>query len=450
MNRPAAQLEARPRQAAIATPRLQQAVRLLQLSSLDYVHEVRGLLAENPFLEEEIEEEEEREPTDWVPGDPMLRARQGSGDDIGAEDLAAADPTLKDHLRLQIVGMPLSPRDAVLVATICEALDDDGYLRLDLNDLDAVTPVTPAPSAAEWQVALKLVQSLDPAGVGARSVQECLLLQLPRIEDADDRALARVVITDHLERLAGRHYPAIARDLGCDVAAVERACARVCRLDPRPGWRHGPIGTRYITPDVIATRSGRGWRARLNPAIVPRVRMNEGVARMFAHHRNGGHAELGRRLQEAQWTLRNVQQRFQTIVAVAESVLQRQHAFLEHGALAMRPLALREVAEDVGVHESTVCRVTNNKFIATPSGVFELKYFFSRAIPVDADRECSATAVRGVIAELVAAEDPGAPLSDVQLAARLARQGIRVARRTVTKYRQQLKLPPADARRRTD
>jgi len=274
-----------------------------------------------------------------------------------------------------------------------------------------------------------------------------LLLQLPRIADPDDRALAKAVIEGHIERLAQHHTPAIARALGCDAERIDGICERIRRFDPRPGWRHGAVGAQYITPDVIVSRQGRGWQARLNPAIIPRVRMNQTYAEMFQRHRDSRHGELGRHLQEAHWTMRNVEQRFSTILSVAQAVLKRQEAFLEHGPLAMRPLGLREVADEVGVHESTVSRVTNNKYMATPTGVFELKFFFSRAIATPAGGSCSATAIRGVISELIAQEDREAPWSDVQLAARLARQGLTVARRTVTKYRQQLKIPPAEARR---
>jgi RNA polymerase sigma-54 factor len=205
----------------------------------------------------------------------------------------------------------------------------------------------------------------------------------------------------------------------------------------------------YVTPDVIVRKVRGQWTAVLNEAIVPKVRLNRGYAEMFKQHRNAEHAELGAHLQEARWTVRNVEQRFSTILAVAQAILKRQHRFLAYGAMAMKPLALREIAQEVGVHESTVSRVTNNKYMATPCGVYELKYFFSRGLATASGGECSPTAIRGLIQEIIAAESPAHPLSDVEIARQLTMQGLQVARRTVTKYRQLMKIEPAERRRVT-
>jgi len=226
-------------------------------------------------------------------------------------------------------------------------------------------------------------------------------------------------------------------------------CERVRHMDPRPGWRYGSADIHYVTPDVIVKKGQDGkWIAVLNPAVVPRVRLNQVYADLFKRHRESRHSELAAHLQEARWTVRNVEQRFSTILSVAQAILRRQQHFLAFGPLAMKPLGLREIAEEVGLHESTVSRVTNNKYMATPAGVFELKYFFSRAMPTQSGGTCSATAIRGLIKDMIEAEDGSRPLSDVDIARQLARQGLTVARRTVTKYRQLLKLPSVEQRRR--
>jgi len=291
------------------------------------------------------------------------------------------------------------------------------------------------------------VQSFEPLGVGARSVAECLLLQLQRLAP-EHRELAECILNEHLERLAQHDTAGIAKLTHRDPDDVEHACRAIRRLDPHPGWRYDRSEIHFATPDVIARKVRGQWVVQLNPAVVPKVRLNHTYAELFQRHRDGKHAELASHLQEARWAIRNVEQRFSTILSVARAILRRQYRFLDYGAFAMKPMGLREIAEEVGVHESTVCRVTNNKYMATPAGVFELKHFFSRAMPMASGGACSATAIRGVMQELIAAEDPACPLSDVDIAQRLSRQGLTVARRTVTKYRQQLKLPPVERRRR--
>jgi RNA polymerase sigma-54 factor len=231
------------------------------------------------------------------------------------------------------------------------------------------------------------------------------------------------------------------------VEEVEAVCARIRRLDPRPGWRYGAANIQYLTPDVIVRKVRGQWTAMLNEAVVPRVRLNRSYAEMFRRHRGAEHAALGAHLQEARWTVRNVEQRFSTILAVAQAILKRQHRFLAYGAMAMKPLALREIAQEVGVHESTVSRVTNNKFMTTPLGVFELKYFFSRALTTESGKTCSGTALRSLIKDMIEAEKPDNPLSDADIARLLAKQGVRLARRTVTKYRQLLRIDPIERRR---
>jgi RNA polymerase sigma-54 factor len=279
-------------------------------------------------------------------------------------------------------------------------------------------------------------------------VAECLLLQMPAIDCPDMRRLAGAVIRKHLKLLAARDVAGLARQLGESPARMEAVCDSIRRLDPRPGWRMGSSQVNYVVPDVVAKKIRGVWTVQLNPAVVPRVRLNQVYAQLFQRHRTAQNAELGVHLQEARWTMRNVEQRFSTILDVAEAIVKRQKNFLEFGAMAMKPLGLREIAEEVGIHESTVSRVTNNKYLATPIGVFELKYFFSRVMVTANGGACSGTAIRGLIKDIIETESADTPLSDAEITRQLALQGLVVARRTVTKYRQTLKIDAVDRRRR--
>jgi RNA polymerase sigma-54 factor len=443
------------------SPRLQRAVRLLQMSSMDFSQVVRDALDNNPFLETEdggpaselpvADEPEAPAVFEGVPdgagwgAEPVARSRVVDGD--GVFDTLQAQTTLADHLLQQLNLLTVPERDWALAAAIVESLDDDGYLRTPLAEVGDLVPLDPPPDADELAVALCRVQALDPAGVGARDVVECLTLQVPQIACERRRALAARILRECVQCLASRDMQAVARRMGVPLADAEAACMAIRRLDPRPGWRFGAPAIQYVTPDVIVRKVRGQWTAVLNDAVVPKVRLNRGYAELFKRHRGTEHAELGAHLQEARWTVRNVEQRFSTILAVAQAILKRQHRFLAYGAMAMKPLALREIAQEVGVHESTVSRVTNNKFMATPCGVFELKYFFSRGLATASGGECSPTAIRGLIQEIIAAESPAQPLSDVEIARQLTTQGLQVARRTVTKYRQLMKIEPAERRR---
>lgn len=505
-------MRAEHRQTQTLSPRLQHAVRLLQMSSLDFAAMLRDTLGKNPFLEvEEGDGADGGQPlafaldgeashtgpsdgdadsmaeapglavdadrpgpvdsADGADGDRELSmdidmdmdmnsdrdlwaADGGSGlkraDDgeLSALDLMAVETSLNDHLRGQLNVLPLSERDLLLAHAIVESLDDDGYLRTPLQELIGVAGVDPLPDLQEMQIALKRVQSLDPAGVGARDVGECLLLQLPAITCPDTRALAQAIITNHLSALASRDVTGLSRELGETPARIEAACDRIRRLDPRPGWRVGSSHTPYVVPDVIVRKVRGQWTVQLNPAVVPRVRLNQVYAKLFQRHRTAANSELGAHLQEARWTLRNVEQRFSTILDVAEAIVKRQQNFLDYGAMAMKPLGLKEIAEEVGIHESTVSRVTNNKYMATPVGVLELKYFFSRAMISANGSACSGTAIRGLIKDIIEAESHESPLSDAEITRQLGEQGLVVARRTVTKYRQMLKIDAVDRRKR--
>jgi RNA polymerase sigma-54 factor len=442
---------------ATLSPRLQKAVRLLQMSSQDFAQVVRDALDTNPFLEQEDTAVIDVRLADDAANDAVVGAAPGWGmegfrvtrgeSDAVLFDTLQAPTSLASHLLGQLHVLNLTDRDQALAAGVVESLDDDGYLRVPLREIgDAFELDSPADDE-ELAIALKRVQALDPSGVGARDARECLELQLDSILCPKQRAIAARILRNHLDALAARDMRALARRLACDVAQVEAVCAAMRRLDPHPGWRFSPPSTNYITPDVIVRKVRGRWVAAVNEAVVPRVKLNRSYVELFQRYRSTEHSALGAHLQEARWTVRNVEQRFSTILAVAQAILDRQQLFLAYGAMAMKPLALREIAQEVGVHESTVSRVTNNKFMATPCGVFELKYFFSRGLSTASGMGCSPTAIRGLIQEMIAAEPATQPLSDVDIARGLEGQGLKVARRTVTKYRQQLKIEPAERRR---
>jgi RNA polymerase sigma-54 factor len=477
------------RQQQALSPKLQHAVRLLQLSSLDFAQEVNQALGRNPFLEVEegddisadtLQDEDAAAADEYDAGDQpsveaedsgdsdrevwqadaLSRQRGSDSEDTSALDLMAAQVSLAQHLYAQLIAQPLPARDRVLAQVIIESLDDDGYLRTPLDELrllDDAADLSPPPAAAEMALALQRVQSLEPAGVAARDVAECLRLQLPSIADAGLREAAEDIIDNHLDRLAARDVSGLAKALGRTPAEIEAVCERIRHLDPRPGWRHGASDVQYVVPDIIVRKVRGTWTVQLNPAVVPRIKLNKVYAEMFQRCRReqtatapseAPHGELAGHLQEARWTVRNVEQRFSTILDVAQAIVRRQKHFFDFGLMAMKPLGLREIADELGMHESTVSRVTNNKYMATPLGVFELKRFFSRAMATASGGECSGTAIRGLIQDMIEAESAQAPLSDAEIARQLVRQGLTVARRTVTKYRQLLRIEAVERRRR--
>lgn len=468
------------RQQPTLSPRLQYAVRLLQMSSIDFVGELQALAARNPFLELGAEDEPaaaagtppvaapspsvdvdvpgahaaageapeadeaERDPWQW---DGSATPRRGDDDAGGMLDLLAARVGLRAHLHAQLDLAALPARELLLARVVVESLDDDGYLRQALDDLIGADELDPPPGPSELQLALHRVQSLDPAGVAARGVGECLLLQLPAIADRRQRDCALAIVRDHLPMLAARDIAQLARALGEAPDFVDAVCERIRRLDPRPGWRFDTAQVQHVSPDVVVRKQRGQWTAVLNPAIVPRLRLNHACAELFQRHAGAANGELAEQLQQARWALRNVDQRLATILGVARAIVRRQWRVFEFGDMAMRPLGLKEIADETGMHESTVSRVTSNKYMATPLGVLELKHFFSRAMVSPRGSTFSGTAIRGLVKELIAEERADAPLSDAQIARLLARQGLTVARRTVTKYRQALRIEPVERRR---
>jgi len=454
-------LQVRLSQRLALTPQLQQSIRLLQLSTLELHQEIERALEENPLLERD----EEPAPAPYPDGESVAASAEATDappaeleplplwsdeEDSDEPDRLSRTPDLPDlrrHLRAQLALLPLGERDRALADVLIEALDDDGYLTQSLEEIAALFPPEAEVSVQELSIALRHLQNLEPAGVGARSLGECLALQL-RARHAAHRCapLALALVERHLESLARHEIARLREATGADDAALRDAIALVRSLDPRPGAPYARLEPQLVVPDVIVRKVRGLWRASLNPEAVPRVRVNRLYAELAAAR--GSDRPLAGKLQEAKWLIRNVRQRFATILRVAQAIVDRQRGFFEHGEVAMRPLVLREIAEALGLHESTVSRVTTAKYMATPRGTFELKYFFGSHVATDAGTAASATAIRALLRQLIAAEPPQAPLSDAALARLLAEQGFRVARRTVAKYREAMHIPPAPQRRR--
>jgi len=471
-------LQLRLSQHLTLTPQLQQSIRLLQLSTLELNQELERILQENPLLERE---DDAREPP-AAPAEPVAHAAdaapasdaaetdspaaESDGGESSALDeaplpgyrdesedgehaqIAADAPTLRAHLLSQIALKNLSARDRQLVALLIDSLDDDGYLTQSLEELAALLPAELEIDLDELQIALRHLQHLEPAGVGARSLGECLALQLATLpQDTPHLAEALETARDHLETLAARDFARLKKLLRCDDVALRAVQKLITGLNPKPGRDFSSEETRYVVSDVIVKKVKGVWLAALNPDAMPRLRINRLYAEILQRNRNAGSQQLASQLQEAKWLIKNVQQRFDTILRVAQAIVDRQRQFLEHGEVAMRPLVLREIADTLSLHESTVSRVTTQKYMHTPRGIFELKYFFGSHVTTEAGGAASSTAIRALIKQLVAAENARRPLSDGQISEILSQQGIMIARRTVAKYRESLQILPANLRK---
>lgn len=483
-------LQLRLSQHLALTPQLQQSIKLLQLSTVEMEQEIERYLLENPMLERdddhaadnfsnaqqfdapqstevqreqqvERETQEARETRELeVPSTPtdidddrwtsdagtFTGAGRDEDDDNDSKDIQAATVSLRDHLGWQLGLTQLSERDRSLVRFLIEALNDDGYLSSSLEELWETLPPEYEVELEELQIALHYVQHFDPLGVGARTPQECLVLQLKGMVECNDRNLALTIAGSHLELLANRDFNKIRKFTGCNDEELKRAHSLIATLNPRPAANFAQSEARYITPDVIVKKLKGEWTSYINPDAYPRLRINRLYAEILGQQRRGNGNMTGQ-LQEARWLIKNMQQRFETIHRVTQAIVERQKQFFEHGEVAMRPLVLREIADTLGLHESTVSRVTNQKYMATPRGIFELKYFFGSHVSTDSGGACSATAIRALIKQLVGAENSKKPLSDSQLSEILGQQGIVVARRTVAKYRESLNIPPVNLRK---
>jgi len=464
------------------TPQLQQSIKLLQLSTLELNQEIERFLLENPMLEREesyesmlserpgspsglthtadeaafreaggeqsnnretefsapSEEAAYEEKIDWSDTGNGIPNRS-EDEDFDPQEIQAASASLREHLDAQVALSPLSDRDRMLVRFIIEALDDDGYLYQELEELSELLPPELGFDFDDLVIALRHVQQLDPAGVGARTPQECLSLQLQALPASPERDLALIIIEKHIEWLADHNFTQIKRATGCEDEALRAAQALILTLDPHPGSRLSGMQPRYILPDVNVRKIRGRWRATLNAEAVPRLRVNQFYAMLLQQNRSQAGALSGQ-LQEARWLIKNVQQRFDTILRVSQAIVDQQRQFFDHGEVAMRPLTLREIADQLSLHESTISRVTTQKYMATPRGVFELKYFFGSHVATDTGGAASSRAIRALIRQIIDAEDKKKPLSDAKIADLLSEQGIVVARRTVVKYRTSLNI----------
>ena len=448
----------RLRQHLTLTPQVQQALRLLQMSALEFAQEMDQAITSNPFLEENSESSDAasvpRETVSTSSMEDVIVPQESFSPGVSDRDqedwagVSEATPTLREHLREQIMLSQMGERDRALAHMIVDSLDDDGYFKLSFEELAALVPPEHDVRAEDFLAALRLVQSLDPAGVAARTLEECLELQLLALDaDTAGRACALSMARGkHLQLLGNREWARLQHAIGCNESTLHTGRALIRTLDPKPGHRFGAPEARYVVPDVIVKKLRDRWVATINPASLPRVRLNRAYADAL-QHRGASNQSMSRQLQEARWLLRSIEQRFATIQRVSDAIVGRQRGFFEYGEVAMKPLTLKLIAGELGLHESTVCRVTNNKYMATPRGLFEFKHFFSRRLATDNGGAASATAVRAVMKELIAAEDPRSPLSDAELARLLAQQGLRVARRTITKYRALMRMPSVDVRR---
>jgi RNA polymerase sigma-54 factor len=459
------------------TPQLQQSIRLLQLSTVELNQEVDRFLQENPLLEREddapeevrlysapgtsstveVKEAPEEAATnssavdgvEWTDGESFGGGGgHAESDESDYPQIAAESGGLRDHLFWQLNVSQLLERDKRLVALLIDALDDDGYLTQSLEEIAAMIPEELELDPIELQIALNYLKTFDPPGVGALNLAECLAFQLAAFPEATPRRdAALAVVTLHLDSLASRDYAKLRKLLQCDEQALREIQQLIVSLNPKPGARFSSEQARYVVPDVVVKKVKGLWRASLHPDAMPKLKINRVYADILHRSRDAGYQQMSGQLQEAKWLIKNVQQRFDTILRVSQAIVDRQRHFFEHGEVAMRPLVLREIAETLGLHESTVSRVTTQKFMLTARGIFELKYFFGSHVATDSGGACSATAIRALIKQLVGAEDAKRPLSDSQISEILGQQGITVARRTIAKYREALQIPPVNLRK---
>ncbi len=456
------------------TPQLQQAIRLLQLPALELQAHIRELLETNVMLEpvddteatgvfEAVEAPVPAEPERTAPESTVEVVDEGWGeqsvgpaetpwssadDDERQQEFADfSGQSLQEHLLWQLELAKLEPRELSIARAIVDAISDDGYVTEPLDEIAGTLRPEIECDAAEVEAVLGGVQALDPPGVGARSVGECIELQLRQLDPATPGFNTAIQIArHHLELVAEREHSLLRRELRATDEEIASALALVRSCHPRPGSTVSAGSAEYVVPDVFVRRTDHGWAVEINAATLPRVRLNSSYASLIG--RNASHASMRAQLQEARWLLKSLEIRHETLIKVARSIVERQTAFLEHGDEHMRPMILKDIAEAVGMHESTISRVTSGKYMHTPRGVFELRYFFSSQVEGADGSGTSSTAIRAKIRKLVKEEDSDTPLSDGRIAELLSAEGIPVARRTVAKYREAMGIAPSNERRR--
>jgi len=465
------------------TPQLKQAIRLLQLSAMELEQEINEALESNPLLEtleeegevtpdapadgdatpaetaevetvevasEETKAEESLDVEDWDrAAESEWERPSGPAPDKDADPIearTAAPESLHDYLDWQLNLTPLTTRDHSIAVAIIEAVGEDGYLRETLDEVQQTLRPEIEATHAEIEAVRHRVQQFDPLGVASMNLRDCLLVQLAALDpDTTHLGLARTLVADHLEALA-KDQGRLAQKLAVEPEDIEAATLLVKSLNPRPGNNYGSSDTEYVVPDAYAYRHDGRWKVRLNPSCQPSLTINQQYERMAAASRDETASYLKGCLQEARWLIKSLRARGETMIKVANCIVRQQSAFLDYGPEAMRPLTLREVANEIGVHESTVSRITTRKYLHTPRGTFEFKHFFSVGLATSEGGEASATAIRAMIRRLVDDENPGKPMSDSAIAGELNRRGIAVARRTVAKYREAMNIPASSDR----
>jgi RNA polymerase sigma-54 factor len=466
------------------TPQLQQAIRLLQLSSLELQTEVQDALESNPMLEQDegiqaeaasgvdlngsekdtavtTTGESENIPED-LPTDSNWEdvfdtgatsysspAEGGSNRDV-FETVSVSSGDLRDHLLWQAGLTHFSETDELIARLVIDSIDDDGYLSVSSQDILGMLDKDMEVELDEVESVIHRIQQFDPVGVGARNLQESLQLQLQQYE-ADTPWLreAKVLLRDYFGLLGNRDFNKLCRKLKLTTDELHHVIHLIQSLNPRPGSAFSSTEPEYIVPDVYVVRKKGRWQVELNTESLPRLRINSMYAKLVKRGSNSDDNNyLRNNLQEARWFLKSLQSRHETLLKVANCIVERQHAFFDYGEEAMKPMVLRSVAEAIEMHESTVSRVTTRKYMHTPRGIYEFKYFFSSHVSTEEGGECSATAIRAIIKKMVAAENPAKPLSDNKMASVLAEQGINVARRTIAKYRESLAISPSNERKR--
>lgn len=478
-------------QSLTMTPQLQQAIRLLQLSSMELQTEIQEALESNMMLELE---DDENDMPDVQEHDKTTEARNGDGtdseldlkdggtnndeipedlpvdtvwDDIydsnisynsspevanynGYENQDSGEQTLKEHMLWQLNLTPTTETDKAIATAIIDAIDNDGYLACPLQDILELIDDDREIELDEVEATLHLVQAMEPAGIAARDLKECLLLQLDQYDAVTPWLVeAKALINNNLDLLASHDFNMLTRRMKLSRDELSEVIALIQSLNPRPGNQVQNERIQYVVPDVYVKKVKGAWRVELNSDAMPRLRINANYASMIKRADNSAdNSSLKNHLQEARWFIKSLQSRSETLLRVATAIVERQRAFLEYGEEAMKPLVLHDIAETLGMHESTISRVTTRKYMHTPRGIFELKYFFSSHVNTDYGGAASSTAIRALIKKLIQAEKPEKPLSDSKIAILLSDQGIKVARRTVAKYREAMSIPPSNERKR--
>ncbi|WP_031433941.1 RNA polymerase factor sigma-54 [Methylomarinum vadi] len=461
------------------TPQLQQAIKLLQLSTLDLQQEIQQALESNMMLEVEEEEQLDQERQerktdisdqissegsqseipDELPVDSSwedvyeasLPAGSEPGEAVEFESFRSKAETLQDHLLWQLEMSPISERDHAIAIAIIDSINEDGYLGTDLQEIfQGLQEQLEDLDIEEVEAVLHRVQNFDPVGVAALDLGDCLRLQLQQLpDDTPFKKEALELVGYHLDLLASHELSKLMRRLDVTENQLKQIIALIRTMDPKPGAYLQNFDSQYVVPDVFVSKVKGQWVVSLNPDIAPKLRINPLYSGMIKRADNSkDNVSMKEHLQEARWFIKSLHSRNDTLLRVAKSIVEKQTDFFEHGAIAMKPMVLRDIAEELELHESTISRVTTQKYMHTPNGIIEFKYFFSSHVSTDAGGECSATAIRAFIKELISSEKPAKPLSDSKIAELLKEKGINVARRTIAKYRESMSIPPSSQRKR--